>query len=77
MGHGFYKSTPFKKQHMKVIIQDEIMSFLAPNSKLERGMTAPNPMLGQERPAPNFMLGSNTVIPNHPWVQSRAGPDSF
>ena len=59
MGHSFY--TPFKSQHTKAITQDEIMSFLVPNSKLGRGKTAPSSMLGLGVHAPNSTLSKGTT----------------
>jgi hypothetical protein len=45
----FCKLTPFKSQHMKVTIQNKIISFSTLNSKLGRGTSVPNLMLGQKR----------------------------
>jgi len=82
MGHGFLKSTPFKRQRMKVITRDEssrrtILSgggMTAPNPILGLGASPPNPVLDMGASAPNLVLSLDATIPDHFLVQSQAGP---
>jgi hypothetical protein len=61
MGDGFYKLISFKSQHMKVTIQNKIISFSVWNSKWSMSMTALNSLLGKDVPAHNPILGEECI----------------